>query len=80
MADQQSWWGRMLAAVSREYERRIRRASLVTEYGAAHGSHQHPDEDDDGAAAEILNVPRGTRRPTFSVQEAPADEHDTPHP
>nr|WP_044200619.1 hypothetical protein [Oscillochloris trichoides] len=69
---QQSLWKRMLAAVNREYERRIRAASLVTEYGAGHGHGHHDDhhadhheEEDDGEAAEILNVPLGTRRPNF---------------
>lgn len=55
---EQSWWRRAQAAVNREYERRIRRASQVTEYGA-HIQHGH--EDDDGEAAAIMNVPRGTR-------------------
>lgn len=76
MADQQSWWARMLAVVSREYERRIRKASLVTEYGAAHGSHH---DHDDGEAAEIMNLPRGSRRPTFSAHEARGEHGDTPH-
>ncbi len=66
MADQPGWWGRMLAAFGREYERRIRAASLVTEYGAAHGAHHHEDADE-GAAA-IMNLPRGARRPEFARQ------------
>jgi hypothetical protein len=53
-------------AIYREYDRRIKRASLITEYGAAHHGHGHDDhaaddhghEEDDGA--EIVNVPRGT--------------------
>ena len=60
----QSWWQRAIAAVTNEYERRIRRASLVTEDGAAHHSH---DDHDDHDAAEIVNLPRGApvgRRPT----------------
>jgi hypothetical protein len=53
-----SWLSRLIAAVNAEYERRIRRASLVTEYGA----HHHEDEgDDDGAV--IVNVPPGTAVP-----------------
>ena len=55
--------------VFREYDRRIKRASLITEYGATrHGHHEDHDERaefehgdehaDDGA--EIVNVPRGT--------------------
>ena len=52
-------------AVFREYDRRIKRASLVTEYGAHHAHAEHaehtgephaPDENE----AEIHNVPRGT--------------------
>jgi len=64
MAKPVSLWGRILASIGREYERRIRAASLITEYGAGHGSHHshddhHKDEDDD--AAEIVNLPRGSR-------------------
>ena len=62
---EQSFWQRVIAAVNREYDRRIRRASLVTEYGAGHHSEHHIDHDhndvlphDDEAA--IMNVPRGT--------------------
>ena len=50
-----NWFQRLLAAIDREYERRVRRASLVTEYGAE--QHSADDEDDDGV--EIVNVPRG---------------------
>ncbi|MBK9941872.1 MAG: hypothetical protein U0Z44_22720 [Kouleothrix sp.] len=55
-------------AVFREYDRRIKRASLITEYGAHHG-HGHDDHADtahddhadaDTEQAEIMNVPRGT--------------------
>ncbi|MEI7644297.1 MAG: hypothetical protein WCJ55_08455 [Chloroflexales bacterium] len=73
MAEPTSWWGRMLATVSRVYERRIRAASLVTEYGAAHGAH-HSHTDDEGDAAEIVNLPRGARlRPTFHADHAEDD-------
>jgi len=51
-----NWFQRLLAALNREYERRVRRASLVTEYGAQHDSAD--EEDDDGV--EIVNVPRGS--------------------
>jgi hypothetical protein len=56
-------------AIFKEYDRRIKRASLITEYGAGHG-HAHgdpaepahaevePAHEDEGA--EIVNVPRGT--------------------
>lgn len=66
---EQSWWRRSLAAINREYERRIRRASQVTEYGA----HTHHDDDE---AAAIINVPRGTRlaRPAPQVEPAPPGE------
>jgi hypothetical protein len=65
---EQSWWQRTFAAVNREYERRIRRASLVTEYGAVHhDDHSHDDhgtptepEADEAEVAEIVNVPKGT--------------------
>jgi len=53
---EQRWWKRVVAALEREYERRIRRASQVSDYGAA-----HHDSHDDGEAAVIMNVPRGTR-------------------
>ncbi len=68
---EQSLFKRVLAAIDREYERRIRAASLVTEYGAGHGHHDdhhhddHHEDEDEGDAAEILNVPLGTRRPNF---------------
>lgn len=76
---QQSWWQQLLARINTAYERRIRAASLVTEYGADHHGH-HTDHGqatghtaeglrkDAGEAAEedgvvIANVPRGTRIP-----------------
>jgi uncharacterized protein YifE (UPF0438 family) len=63
----------MLAAVGGEYERRIRAASLVTEYGAAHGGHGHGhDEPAEHDSAEIVNLPRGARRPTFRHDDDPA--------
>lgn len=51
--------------VFREYDRRIKRASLITEYGAGHHSHAHDDHTSDEHGhdegdAEIVNVPRGT--------------------
>ena len=50
--------------IYREYDRRIKRASLITEYGASHHAHgdaehadaEHSSEDE---GAEIVNVPRG---------------------
>ena len=55
-------------AIFREYDRRIKRASLITEYGASHHAHgDHGDAEhavaEHGAedqGAEIVNVPRGT--------------------
>ncbi len=57
--------------IYKEYDRRVRRASLIKEYGAAHhhhaddthGAEEHEDE------AEIANVPRGTP----IAAHAPAD-------
>ena len=52
--------------VYKEYDRRIKRASLVTEYGAAHHGHGHDDHAEEAAheehseESEIVNVPRGT--------------------
>ncbi|HMQ29136.1 MAG TPA: hypothetical protein PKD53_00340 [Chloroflexaceae bacterium] len=76
---QQRWWRRVLAAIEGEYERRIRRASLVGAYGAGHHGHgaaEGPATDvsplDDGEEAAIVNVPKGTplaRQP----QPPPAD-------
>jgi hypothetical protein len=72
---------RVLAdAIYKEYDRRVRRASLVTEYGASHHHHDdtHTDETDhddahaDEEAAEIVNLPRGTPVPT----PAPAETED----
>lgn len=51
-----NWLQRLVEAINRAFEQRVRRASLVTEYGAAH---QHTDEEDDDGV-EIVNVPRGT--------------------
>jgi hypothetical protein len=53
--------------VYKEYDRRVRRASLIKEYGVAHhddhAGDTHAAEDEEHAAedeAEIANVPRGT--------------------
>ena len=68
---EQSLWRRAIAAITREYDRRIRRASLVGEYGALHHGHDKAAHDDhqghikapleQADEAEILNVPKGTR-------------------
>jgi hypothetical protein len=57
-------WKTISNALYREYDRRIKRASLITEYGAAHHA-AHADDAPDHAheeaeEAEIINVPRGT--------------------
>lgn len=73
---EQSWWRRTIAAIDREYDRRIRRASLVTAYGASHHAHAeeaHPDDE----VAEIINIPRGTPVGSVSRPEPPSD---TEHP
>ena len=59
-------WKTISNALYKEYDRRIKRASLITEYGAAHHGYAADDHatDDDGheedEGAEIVNVPRGT--------------------
>lgn len=55
----QPWWRRVIAAIDREYERRIRAASLVTEYGIGHHDEHEADHEEEEAVAEIVNVPRG---------------------
>src|SRR5687768_17551801 len=70
-------WKTISNALYKEYDRRIKRASLITEYGAAHHS-EHGDAHADAAPddvhtnteeAEIVNIPRGT---PVAVQ---AEEH-----
>jgi hypothetical protein len=58
---EQPFWQRLIAAVNREYERRVRAASLVGEYGADHhGSAVYTEDAEEGEVALIANVPRGT--------------------
>ncbi|NWG22774.1 MAG: hypothetical protein HXY39_20915 [Chloroflexi bacterium] len=45
-------------AVYREYDRRIKRASLITEYGATH-HHGHEEDEDAGVEMAIVNLPPG---------------------
>jgi hypothetical protein len=82
---EQSLWQRVVSTINREYERRIRRASLVSEYGADHHGHHHAEHaehtashtSEDEEAAEIVNVPKGTRlarRPSAETTE----EHEAP--
>jgi hypothetical protein len=60
-----TWFQRISDAVYREYDRRIRRASLVTEYGAPHHAPapepRVPAEGEDVAA--IANLPPGAELP-----------------
>jgi len=73
-------WKTISNALYKEYDRRIKRASLITEYGMAHhDSHAdahadetHQDAHEDAEEAEIVNIPRGT--PVAVQAEAqPAD-------
>ena len=69
-------WKTISNAIYREYDRRIRRASLITEYGAAHhdthADAAHADAHEDAEEAEIVNIPRGTPVATQN-EERPAD-------
>ena len=74
-------WKTISNALFKEYDRRIKRASLITEYGAAHhGTHAdaahadaaHADAHEDAEEAEIVNIPRGTPVATQN-EERPAD-------
>jgi hypothetical protein len=57
-------WKTISNALFREYDRRIKRASLITEYGTAHhDTHADVAQDhtpEDTEEAEIVNIPRGT--------------------
>jgi hypothetical protein len=57
-------WKTISNALYKEYDRRIKRASLITEYGAAHhvgdGAAHADDAHEDAEEAEIVNIPRGT--------------------
>jgi hypothetical protein len=67
-------------AIYREYDRRVKRASLITEYGLSHHHDDHDDahhdDHDDAQAeedeAEIVNLPRGAVVPAH----APAEHHE----
>ena len=66
-------WKTISNALFKEYDRRIKRASLITEYGAAHhGAHAdaHDDAHEDAEEAEIVNIPRGT---PVASHPAPSD-------
>ena len=61
-------WKTISNALYKEYDRRIKRASLITEYGAAHHAHHgdahadstHDEAHEDAEEAQIANIPRGT--------------------
>jgi hypothetical protein len=60
------WFAQIINQINTEYERRIKAASQITEYGAHHdhGIHDtngHADELEDDAGAEITNLPPGTK-------------------
>ena len=68
-----SLWTSISKVVYKEYDRRIKRASLITEYGAAHHddhavAHADDAHEDEADEAEIVNVPRGT--PVGGSQES----------
>ena len=69
-------------AVYREYDRRIKRASLVAEYGAHHhdehrgeafGEHADAGSEEE---AEIVNLPRGTSVAASERDDAASEEAD----
>lgn len=66
--------------VYKEYDRRVRRASLIKEYGVAHHQDQagesHAVEDDAGDDAEIANVPPGTPIAATPPPDEPSDSHE----
>ena len=80
-------------AVFKEYDRRIKRASLVTEYGAHHHADAHAADEHVAEAhaeaersadahaeedeAEIINLPRGTPVPAQAPVEAENQEPRT---
>lgn len=74
-------WKTISNAIYREYDRRIKRASLITEYGAAHhAAHDdaHADEaHEEAEEADIVNVPRGTPVAAHAEQQ-PADAPEEP--
>jgi hypothetical protein len=73
-------------AIYKEYDRRVKRASLVTEYGISQHQHDdahadethdedaHADEIHDEGEAEIVNLPRGTPVPMHAPATAESQE------
>jgi hypothetical protein len=86
---QQSLWKKLVGAIEREYERRVRRSSGVLDYGTGprHSGHSAAEQADqpappapDEEQAEIINVPRGTRLarpspPAPAIDQPPTDSH-----
>ena len=73
-------WKTISNALYKEYDRRIKRASLITEYGAAHhtghGDAHAEDAHEDIEEAEIANIPRGTPVvATADLSQQPPAEH-----
>ncbi|MGQ9547030.1 MAG: hypothetical protein ACUVSY_18155 [Roseiflexus sp.] len=66
---------RIADIVYREYDRRIKRASLITEYGMSH-HHDHEDAHHDHEVA-IVNLPLGSLvGELHSKAEAVSEQHD----
>jgi hypothetical protein len=75
---------RVLAdAIYKEYDRRVKRASLVTEYGVSHHHDAHHDDTHydeahaDEDEAEIVNLPRGAPVPTHTLATTENQEPGT---
>lgn len=66
-----NWFERFSDAVYKEYDRRIKRASLVTEYGESHHHDEEEHDADEEDAVEIANVQPGT------VVDQPEEEEDS---
>jgi hypothetical protein len=66
---------RIADTVYREYDRRLKRASLITEYGVSH-HHDHEEAHDDHEVA-IVNLPPGSSvGEQHSQAEAVLEKHD----
>jgi hypothetical protein len=84
------FWKTISKALFKEYDRRIKRASLITEYGLHHhddhgdthaeDEHAAHDHEDAVEEAEIVNVPRGTQvAERAHASEQPAEEPQAEH-
>lgn len=71
----------LVEVVNKEYDRRIKRASEIIEYGMKHGhGHGHHHGADDDEVSIISNVPVGTRIPSTQRhhdQEQEQEDNDT---